>query len=531
MFDIRRRSRPDAADNSISTAQQQRGAASDDDGSTVQMNDLWRTKTALDQVQTAIMMVDRDLVITYVNQQTIRLLENHEQAFQEIWPDFKADTILGSCIDRFHKDPSHQRRMMDDTSNLPHQTQITIGALKFDLTVSAIIDQDGAYVGNTLEWADVTEQMEIKAQNDELLSQMVALNRSQAVISFNPDGTIIEANDNFLTAMEYKLDEIVGQHHRMFVDKDYGRSPEYREFWQTLNAGNYHAGVFPRQTKSGATIYIQATYNPIKTVDGRLLKIVKFATDVTADVRQQQARTKRSNEINTIFPDLFSAIDDIDSQSNNIKSESDRSNESVQAVAAAVEELQASASEIASSMSDAMSSIQQMQTQTQTADDATAKMGSVVASMTSIVDFIQKIASQINLLSLNATIEAARAGDAGRGFAVVASEVKSLANEVGKATDQIVNDIAQVQGVADEVIKALKKINTSSNTVSESATGVAGAVEEQSVTVGEIASSMSLAAQSVGMINEGIEKLAGKVSDAGSVSHKIKDLAQADLDA
>ena len=236
----------------------------------------------------AMMMVDRDFTVTYVNESTKQLLAENAQAFREIWPSFDPNAIVGSCIDMFHKNPAHQRQLLSDPSRLPYQTEITVGDLKFALNVSGIFDAERNYVGNVLEWADVTE--------DRLNSgKLDALSRSQAIIEFSLDGTIVEANENFLNAMGYSLGEIQGQHHSMFVEPDYKESSEYRSFWDALRRGEFQSGTYKRFGKGGREIWIQASYNPILDANGKPFKFVKFAVDVTdAQLAAREATFKSS---------------------------------------------------------------------------------------------------------------------------------------------------------------------------------------------------------------------------------------------
>jgi methyl-accepting chemotaxis protein len=116
----------------------------------------------------------------------------------------------------------------------------------------------------------------------DLEGQIAAIHRSQAVIEFDLDGTILFANENFLNALGYGLDEIRGRHHRMFVEPSYAASAEYREFWARLGRGDFETGQYKRIAKDGRIVWIQATYNPVLDQKGRPTKIVKFATDITA---------------------------------------------------------------------------------------------------------------------------------------------------------------------------------------------------------------------------------------------------------
>ena len=242
---------------------------------------------ALNQSATAFIMIDRDFNITYANDATLALLKKHEATFADNWPGFKADPdiIIGTNIDSFHKNPAHQRKMLDDPSNLPFKTDIHIRHLTFQLNVAAIMDATGSYIGNSLEWQDVTVQRAAEVQNADFAGQIEAIDKAQAVISFNLDGTIIDANENFLSVLGYRLDEIQGKHHSIFVDEEYKQSSEYRAFWEKLNRGEYESNEYKRIGKGGKDVWIQASYNPIKDLNGNVFKVVKYATDITAQVQ------------------------------------------------------------------------------------------------------------------------------------------------------------------------------------------------------------------------------------------------------
>mgnify|MGYP001793898053 CR=1 FL=1 len=222
----------------------------------------------------AMMMIDRDFQVTYVNDSTRAMLSTHADAFRKLWPTFNGDQIIGTCIDMFHKNPNHQRQLLSDPKNLPYRTDITVGDLKFALSVSGVFDGKGNYVGNVLEWDDVTEAR----TNSGILS---ALNKAQAVIEFDVDGRILNANENFLATMGYRASDVIGQHHSMFVDQKYAMSNEYREFWDRLGQGEAAAEKFKRIGRGGKEVWIHAIYNPIIDANGKVFKVVKFASDIT----------------------------------------------------------------------------------------------------------------------------------------------------------------------------------------------------------------------------------------------------------
>jgi methyl-accepting chemotaxis protein len=230
----------------------------------------------VDQVSVAIMTVDRDFIVTYVNQPTRDLLRKHATEFRTVWPNFDPEKIIGTCIDSFHRNPAHQRKLLSDPKNLPYRTEITVGTLKISLLVHGSFDQRGNYCGNMLEWMDVTS-----ARLNE--GMLAAINRSQAVIEFTLDGRITNANENFLKTLGYSLAEIQGQHHSMFVDAGYRESVAYRAFWEKLGRGEYDSGQYLRVGKGGREVWIQASYNPILDMNGKPFKVVKYATDITGD--------------------------------------------------------------------------------------------------------------------------------------------------------------------------------------------------------------------------------------------------------
>lgn len=287
------------------------------------------------------------------------------------------------------------------------------------------------------------------------LKMQEALDRSQAVISFKLDGTIIEANDNFLQATGYALDEIKGQHHRMFVDDAYAQSQNYRDFWAALARGEFQAGEFLRFGKGGKEIWIQASYNPVFGNDGKPVMVTKYATDIT----QQKDLARQTSEV-------------------------------AASVAAATHEMSGSIQDIARSMAMTRDNVQSVSQETMNATHFIEQMVAAANSMGAVVTLIDQISSQINLLSLNAAIEAARAGDAGRGFSVVADEVKKLANQASQSTEKITREIKGMQDISANVSETLSKIRHLVEGVMESANTVAAATEEQSAVTNDISSNV-----------------------------------------
>ena len=332
-------------------------------------------------------------------------------------------------------------------------------------TYNPIFDEDGKPIKVIKFASDVTEQ---KLRTANFSGQIEAIGKSQAVIEFNLDGIVLNANENFLGVMGYALSEIQGKHHSMFVPPEERGDAAYTAFWAALQRGEYQTAEYQRVGKNGKQVWIQASYNPILDLNGAPYKVVKYASDVTAQVI---ARMK-----------------------------SERVRGMMESVAAGAEELNASVREITEAMMKSRDTAMSAVGKVDVADGQAQRLAAAAQAMSGIVELIGNITGQINLLALNATIESARAGEAGRGFAVVASEVKNLATQAKQATDRISNEISSLNGISGDVVDALNAIKHEIQNVSEYVTATAAAVEQQSVVTNEMSSSMQRAAEEAASI-------------------------------
>ena len=265
---------------------------------------------------------------------------------------------------------------------------------------------------------DITAQVIGEQEQSSLIN---AINRSMATIEFNPQGEVLAANDNFLGVMGYRLEEIRGKHHRLFCERSESESAEYRQFWERLNRGEFFSGRFKRVNRQGATVWLRATYNPVFDHQGRLYKVVKFASDVTAQIQQQEAESRAAR----LAYDTSLHTDETAQQG-------------AQVVQRTVEVMQSIAGEL-NRAADGISAVSQQS-----------------EMISSIVQTIRGIAEQTNLLALNAAIEAARAGEQGRGFAVVADEVRNLAARTSQATVEIVEVVRRNHELAQGAVSSME---------------------------------------------------------------------------
>ena len=340
-----------------------------------------------------------------------------------------------------------------------------------------ILDMNGRPFKVVKYATDVTAE-KLRAADYE--GQIDAIGKSQAVISFELDGTIIDANDNFLNAMGYKLADLKGRNHSMCVDPEYVKTDAYKDFWAALRRGEYQSGEFKRMGKGGKDVWISASYNPVFDMNGRPFKVVKYASDIT---KQVMTRTT-AEEL------------------------AEGSSASAEAVASASEEMLAAIQEISESMHRSQIAVNDIVAKSEMADGIRTELESTSESMSGVVQIIRDLAEQVNLLALNATIEAARAGDAGKGFAVVAGEVKNLATQTAKATDQIEVQINSMLSITKRVVDSTREISESAGSVSDYVNTVASAVEEQTSVTHDISKNIQFVFNGINELNSCVKSIA-----------------------
>lgn len=395
-----------------------------------------------------------------------------------------------------------------------------------------ILDMNGKPFRVVKYATDITEQ---KLQNADYEGQIAAIGKSQAVIEFDLDGTIRNANENFLGAVGYTLEELRGKHHRMFCDPAYTASPEYKQFWEQLGRGEYDSGEYKRFGKGGKEIWIQASYNPIMDMNGRPFKVVKYASDITAEKSQRlriiEQLSETASSLSAAAQQMSAVSEELVANSNQttMHSESAASTSSdvtrnIETTATGTEEMESSVREIARNAGEAASVASEAVTVTSKTKSTVETLGKSSSEIGKVIKLITSIAEQTNLLALNATIEAARAGEAGKGFAVVANEVKELAKETAAATEDISQKIQAIQRDTNDVVSGIDQIGTVIEKVNDISNTIASAVEEQSATTSEMARAMSTAAEGSSSINSILDEV---LEAAKGTNQGASDTAQA----
>jgi len=404
---------------------------------------------------------------------------------------------------------------------------------------------------------------------DEALLQLVK--NTQAIIQFAPDGTILEANAAFCSAVGYSLGEIQGRHHRMFCAPQIAESPEYERFWADLRAGRSFTARYPRITKSGREIWIQATYGPVLDAEGKVERVVKIATDVTQSRTAMSAiltamRALQDGALDQEVPST--GIEEFDAIGEAFNASIARLETMIAAVRATAAGVQTGSDEIraasedlalrneqqAASLAETAASVGQTVSLTRQAAESASAVRSAIAQtharateggavvgkavtamgaieqsareITQIIDVIDGIAFQTNLLALNAGVEAARAGEAGKGFAVVANEVRALAQRSADAARDIKALIDKSTAHVGDGVGLVGETGTLLSEIVAEVGALTHQVEEIAETTALQASNLEQVNAAVGRIDRMTQQNAAMVEQSTAATRSLFSEAQ-----
>ncbi|NRB40778.1 MAG: PAS domain-containing methyl-accepting chemotaxis protein, partial [Pseudomonadales bacterium] len=522
-------------------------------------NESARISSAVDGSATAMMMVDRDFIITYANQSTVDMVKENLEHFEKQFKGFDLEGLLGTCIDIFHKNPAHQRKLLDDPNNLPYKTEIAVGPLTFALNVSAMKDTAGEYIGNTLEWSNVSEAKaladeaaRINSAVDGSSTAMMMVDRDFIITYANPATVdmVSENLDHFKGAFKgFDLEGLLGTcidtfhknpaHQRKLLadptNLPYKTEIAVGELSFSLNvsamtntAGDYIGNTLEWSNITAdkkAAADLQSTIDRVEQGTGELnaasVSLSELASGMVSKVEQVTEETAV----------VTSGAEQMSTTMINVSSASEEASGNIDSVAVATEEMTNTVNDIANNAEKARDVTQNAVRNVEQASARVGELGQAAKEISMVIEAIVEIAEQTKLLALNATIEAARAGEAGKGFAVVANEVKELAKQTRDATADIRTKIENIQASTDATVTEIGNINSVIGDVNEIVTIIATAVEEQNVTTKDIANNIGQASQGVKAVTSDITQTTTvskeMASNLGNINQGIGEIKSA----
>lgn len=492
------------------------------------MNYPRKFRTMVDDMPLNVMTCNLvDFKIDYANKATLAAIGK----LQDIL-DITPDQLVGTSIDVFHKNPAHQRGLLANPENLPHSTQITIGGEILDLLVTAMFDDEGAYISAMLTWEIVTE----KVATDKRVSNLLSMLDNMPINVMTCDKDTLELNyvnqtsKNTLRPLQSLLPVPVDALEGTCIDVFHKNPAHQRQILgdpanlphrSKINLGEHVLDLQVSAIRDEKGDYI----GPMvcwSVITEQVEMIGNFETNVKGVIDQVAAAATEMEASSGTMKESAAAGAE---RATAAAAASEQAATNMQMIATATEEMTNSVDEISQRVGDSAKIANEAVVESARANEKIKGLADAAETIGSVIGLITDIAGQTNLLALNATIEAARAGEAGKGFAVVASEVKSLAAQTAKATEDISAQITAIQEASKEGVVAIDAITATIENINENAATIASAVEEQGAATQEISRNVQEAAKGMKEVTENVQSVNQIVTETGNVASQVLEAA------